>query len=423
MGRHVPGKACFVLSLLVAAMIGHLAPVCRAYTLFPAGGFQGYTYNKWGGPELGSGAQISWSLLPSGTPGSIYCGEACAGSSSTQLRVWNSASQSFVLTELTTLQPIIEDALRTWSRSANISFIGPVGDSGIPINDPAAIPPATAEVRIGVFSFTGNAQFYGGVGFAPPPNGGTGEGDILLNAANYFQINDHAEGLPYDLFPPGGGPFMNDLEGLVLHELGHALGLAHPNNLPPGECSVMSIDVSCFTITNHIPDRDDLLGIRALYGFSPDLDGNGEANCGDLDQVTAAIVAANPSPFLDLNGDGVVTNGDRDAWLASSGRRNLPSGNPYRSGDANLDGVVDGSDFNIWNSNKFTIGTSWCRGDFNTDGSVDGSDFNIWNSNKFTSSDAVGVVPEPTSLVYLAAGIVVAGGKKRRAGDKKRVGA
>ena len=32
---------------------------------------------------------------------------------------------------------------------------------------------------------------------------------------------------------------------------------------------------------------------------------------------------------------------------------NLPSGNPYLLGDANLDGTVDGQDFLIWNSNKF----------------------------------------------------------------------
>ena len=33
---------------------------------------------------------------------------------------------------------------------------------------------------------------------------------------------------------------------------------------------------------------------------------------------------------------------------------NLASGNSYLMGDANLDGVVDVSDFNAWNSNKFT---------------------------------------------------------------------
>ena len=58
----------------------------------------------------------------------------------------------------------------------------------------------------------------------------------------------------------------------------------------------------------------------------------------------------------------------------------------FLPGDANGDGAVDGTDFGIWNTNKFTSvsgGTS--QADFNGDGSVDGTDFGIWNANKFTS--------------------------------------
>lgn len=77
-------------------------------------------------------------------------------------------------------------------------------------------------------------------------------------------------------------------------------------------------------------------------------------------------------------------------------------------GDANLDGVVDGSDFNVWNSYKFTTGTGWASGDFNGDGSTDGSDFGIWNSWKFQSGSggALRLVPEPASSF---AGLVLTG--------------
>ena len=70
-------------------------------------------------------------------------------------------------------------------------------------------------------------------------------------------------------------------------------------------------------------------------------------------------------------------------------------------GDANGDGAVDVSDFNIWNNNKFTSGTDWSTGDFNGDGSTDVSDFNIWNANKFTSVGPFRPVPEPASLTLL----------------------
>jgi hypothetical protein len=63
--------------------------------------------------------------------------------------------------------------------------------------------------------------------------------------------------------------------------------------------------------------------------------------------------------------------------------------------------VVDGSDFGVWNANKFTSVAEWCSGDFTADGVIDGSDFGAWNSNKFTSSDSA-TVPEPSALGGLA---------------------
>ncbi len=88
--------------------------------------------------------------------------------------------------------------------------------------------------------------------------------------------------------------------------------------------------------------------------------------------------------------------------LAIAGRLRLPSKNPILPGDANLDGFVDGSDFGIWNANKFTSTASWCAGDFNADGVVDGSDFGIWNARKFTSADSGSLVPEPSPGIGMA---------------------
>ena len=94
---------------------------------------------------------------------------------------------------------------------------------------------------------------------------------------------------------------------------------------------------------------------------------------------------------------------DLDAWLAEAGDINIGPGQSFLVGDANLDGSVDVSDFNIWNENSFTSGSNWCEGDFNADGVYDVSDFNIWNGNAFTSSDHGGVsaVPEPSSAALL----------------------
>ncbi len=74
-------------------------------------------------------------------------------------------------------------------------------------------------------------------------------------------------------------------------------------------------------------------------------------------------------------------------------------------GDANGDMVVDVSDFNIWNSNKFSSGTTWITGDFNGDGNTDVSDFNIWNGNKFSS--VAMAVPEPQLVAWLWASLLL----------------
>ena len=144
----------------------------------------------------------------------------------------------------------------------------------------------------------------------------------------------------------------------------------------------------------------DSVSLFAELTASGDFDGDGDYSCSDVDALVSEIVAGENGAMFDLTGDGAVDNADLDEWLAEAGENELASGNPYLDGDANLDGFVDGSDFNTWNSNKFTSNASWCSGDFNADGSVDGSDFNVWNSNRFQSSDHVAAVPEPSPLLY-----------------------
>jgi hypothetical protein len=117
-----------------------------------------------------------------------------------------------------------------------------------------------------------------------------------------------------------------------------------------------------------------------------DFDEDGDYDCQDVDLLVAAIAAGSSDLLFDLTGDADVTTADLDLWLALAGAANLPSGNAYLPGDANLDGSVDGLDFLEWNHHKFTSLAAWCAGDFNADGQVDGPDFVIWNSHKFQTA-------------------------------------
>lgn len=138
-----------------------------------------------------------------------------------------------------------------------------------------------------------------------------------------------------------------------------------------------------------------------------DFDGNGIYDCSDVDSLVAIIAAGSNVLQFDVTGDGLVNMNDLTRWLAVAGAANLASGQAYREGDANLDGFVDGSDFNAWNAHKFTNQASWCAGDFTANGAIDGSDFSVWNSNKFTSSsNRSQAVPEADIPCLLATAIL-----------------
>ncbi len=124
-----------------------------------------------------------------------------------------------------------------------------------------------------------------------------------------------------------------------------------------------------------------------------DLNMSGTTDAADIDFLYANL--GSTDWLFDLNSDGVTNAADVDTLVFDIFRTFY--------GDANLDGVVDVGDFNLWNSSKFISGTGWQGGDFNGDGVSDTSDFNIWNGNRFRSRGDLrpAAVPEPAAGVML----------------------
>lgn len=251
-----------VAGLLLAA----LASTAGAYEVIPEGGG---TYNKWGATELAGtpGGLVTWGFMAAGTPGSAYCGDACPGTSSLALPDFFASpatSNTPTSISLTSLQSTIQAAFDKWSAVANVQFqyVG-IDSSMKAINDPTAILPM---IRVGAFDFTGSAAFSGAVGYSPPPNGGTGSGDLLFNTGVGYQLASGAEGSALQQFPAGGGLYMNDISGLVLHEIGHTLGLLHSADGSSVMCGYPTANCANLDHVTQQLKADDIAGAQFLYG-------------------------------------------------------------------------------------------------------------------------------------------------------------
>ena len=174
--------------------------------------------------------------------------------------------------------------------------------------------------------------------------------------------------------------------------------------LPQG---VVSYDASVVYVPGQVQVH---IGNVSVTG---DFDGDLGLDCADVDALVTEIASAGGDLAFDVDGNGMVDLTDLEVWLEGAGEHLVGGG--FLPGDANLDGHVDNSDFNVWNANKFTGGNGWCGGDFNADG------FYRWfrlqcleREQVLPPSVSVASVPEPqgiaTFLIALAAWL---GGRRR----------
>jgi hypothetical protein len=153
----------------------------------------------------------------------------------------------------------------------------------------------------------------------------------------------------------------------------------------------VSVWINCDFTDDNLCNIDDLNAMLAVGPIAPGV------------PVTPGV-----NDQFDLTGDDVIDNADVGEWLAVAASEN-GFGSPYKLGDANLDGFVDGQDFILWNGSKFTSSLLWDEGEFNGDGFVDGQDLLVWNGNKFTSSDGATAVPEPGTSILSFVGLLLLG--------------
>ncbi|HTT09747.1 MAG TPA: matrixin family metalloprotease [Burkholderiaceae bacterium] len=256
-------------SALASALLA--IAVADAYEVVPAGGPNEYL--KWGASKVAGtpGGVVTWGFLDAGTPGSLYCGIFCEDKSlSTLPNFYPDPRNSNTTTPLTllSLRAVIQSAFDTWSSVANIQFqyVG-VDHSWKPINDPTATSPM---IRIGAYPFGGLLAFFcAGTAFGPPPNEGTGAGDVFFNTNVGYQMATDPEGSRLQDFPFSGGLYMTDVYGLALHEIGHAIGLGHSTHSGSVMCDSPNSAALTPAYKRRGLSRDDIAGAQFLYGIAP----------------------------------------------------------------------------------------------------------------------------------------------------------
>lgn len=180
---------------------------------------------KWGPALFGTGASVTWSLMPTGSS----CAAEFAGCTVTHLSGFMPAG----------FLGSITSAFAAWAAVADLTF-AMVADDGAAFNAPTA----SGDIRIGGHAFDGA----GGTlahGFFPPANGVTAAGDIHFDVGDAWKIGF-------------GGPGF-DIFQVAAHEIGHALGLDH--TLVPA--SLMN---AFYTEAFSGPQADDIAGMQFIYG-------------------------------------------------------------------------------------------------------------------------------------------------------------
>jgi len=206
----------------------------------------------------------------------------------------------------------IRRSFARWGAVANV-YLVEVTDTGLSYGDPDGVPPQAGHIRQGAYELS---SYAGGTAYLPPSVGNSVvDGDITLNLNFDFQVAPGGEG---DL--QAYNSYSNfDFEGIVMHEIGHALGLLHSSVR-----SVMSVNPAHFQFINRELDADDIAGLQALYGphLAADFDHDNDVDATDFGvwQTNFGTVSGEG----DAGGDGLVEARDFLTWQREFGPETAP---------------------------------------------------------------------------------------------------
>ncbi|MCA9197264.1 MAG: PQQ-dependent sugar dehydrogenase [Planctomycetales bacterium] len=157
------------------------------------------------------------------------------------------------------------------------------------------------------------------------------------------------------------------------------------------------------------------LSLSAVLGLEGDFNSNGELDVNDLDLLSERVRSGSLEAQFDLDGDGELTNRDREVWIFDLRQTWV--------GDSNWDGEFSTSDlvavFQVGEyEDDLPLNSTWAEGDWDGDGDFTSSDLVYL----FQSlGDVIGPrpqqhsVPEPNGIVgmFLVLGVGLHVGRRR----------
>ena len=251
---------------------------------------------KWGPPQLGTPATVTWSFQTTGgspTPLSSFMPNGYADE--------------------------IRQAFQTWSNAANIKFVevpsgGQIKMAGAAIDGPGGT--------------AGTGQFPG-----------SGSSTVTFDSANSWSLT-----------PNSGGGYIYQT---ALHEIGHAIGLAHPPNISAAMNHVISSSFEGLLPT-------DVAGVQAIYGPAPGINNSlylpshvSELTVDPSSQVTVTLTLFNLitlsqttsiSGTIDARIDGLSAGAPTGLTFFGSDLSlndlSINVNNPFLTGSASFHGLV-----------------------------------------------------------------------------------